>query len=116
MRSRIRPSGLKIQLLSHMQECLSASASKCEDNRLVLEAVTSPIPMPLLSADAPAYECLDHLRERKEDLTYLAGQLREKAEMVDSLSSLIRRRIDLSGNYRNSIIALLVAVYAPMAL
>lgn len=115
IQGRSSPSGWKIQLLSHLQECHIDIAEQCEQNIETLKAILLCLPLPSPAADAASYEHLDDLDQCKIDLEYLASELRAKSEAITPVKRLIREQMDYSTAYRNTVIAVLVALYVPIS-
>ncbi|KAK4542863.1 hypothetical protein LTR36_006052 [Oleoguttula mirabilis] len=115
MQSRSNPSGWKIHLLLHLQECHIQTAQQCDAAVETVQMLTACIHLPCEAKDAALYEHLEDLRECRSDLEYIAAQLRAKADAITPLKKLVREQMDLVHNYRNTVIAVLVALYVPIS-
>jgi len=115
MRSRSNASGWKIKLLLHLQECYRHAAQRCDENVQTVEMLISCMHLPCLSEDVALYDYAQELGDCKLDLEYLATELRVKADAIDAVKKLVREQMDLDQNYKNAVIAVLVALYVPIS-
>ncbi|KAK5122545.1 hypothetical protein LTR85_003808 [Meristemomyces frigidus] len=115
MRSRSNPSSWKVQLLLHLQECYRQTAQQCDDAVRTSDMLVACVCLPSTAHGVTTYEHLAELRESKTDLEYLASQLRQKAEDIVAVKGLVQEQIELVQNYRNTVIAVLVALYVPIS-
>lgn len=113
--SRSHPSAWKMQLLSHLQECYLDIARECDRNLETLKSLISRISLPCTAADISLCHYLAELEEFRFDIQCLAAQLRLQAEAITPVKKLVREQMELVTNYRNTIIAVLVALYVPIS-
>lgn len=70
---------------------------------------------PPSSLEDGVYEPFDYLRQVTEDLEYLADEIDELSGQVDEVAKFTKEQMELSQGFRNSMLALLVAVYVPVS-
>jgi len=70
---------------------------------------------PCTESDATTYTYYEKLIECAIDLEHLSQELRERADAIRPVKAMVREQMDLVANYRNTIIAVLVALYVPIS-
>lgn len=72
-------------------------------------------PLPCTARDACLYTVLQELESCGADLECLVGHLHEKAAAITAVKKIVREQMDLVTHYRNTVIAVLVALYVPIS-
>ena len=67
------------------------------------------------STDIISEHFILELKHCHTDLLYLACKLREVDQHIEGLKSLIKERMDYRHSFRNTMIAILVALYVPFS-
>ncbi|KAK3070991.1 hypothetical protein LTR53_009474 [Teratosphaeriaceae sp. CCFEE 6253] len=114
-RGRSSPSAWKIQLLSHLQQCQLDVAQRCADSVRTLDMLLRCAVLPCCEADAGLYAVLAQMADCGADIDCLAMHLREKAGEVPAVKKVVREQMELASDYRNTVIAVLVALYVPIS-
>jgi hypothetical protein len=105
LRSRSNPSGWKAQLLNHIQECNFTVAKHIDESLGILAALLTHY------EGSESQELVD----AKQDLRYLARECRRKAQAINPVKKHVKEQMELVNNYRNAVIAVLVALYVPIS-
>jgi hypothetical protein len=115
MHCRSNPSGYKAQLLSHLQECHIETAQRCDKILVTLRTLLARSMLPPTAADVEIYKIMQELDDCAMDLESLSTQLRDKAAEIPRIKKIVREQMELVNNYRNTVIAILVALYVPIS-
>ena len=115
-RSRGNPSGSKIRLLQHLEDCHFELARKCENNLVVLDLIIAQVQTfsPVTATNIALYEYLADLQDCRVDMMHLVSDLRTRGEAIPSMRDSIKDHMEVQYSFRNALITILLAVYVPI--